>query len=169
MKYTSAEANKLLKRLMQDYYNAIGIEKQTSTFLAATGENPDSVRPDYDYEKTQKDLNDLSCKIRKIKHAINTFNTATVVPGFDMTIDEMLIYLPQLTERVDTLTVMSSAVPKVRERTYGQGTNATIDYRYTNYDIAKAKEDYENLRLILAKAQTALDIINNSETFEIDI
>ena len=169
MKYTSAEANKLLKQLMQDYYAAINIERQSSTFLAATGEDPDSVKPEYDYDKTQETLMDLSTKIRKIKHAINTFNTATVVPGFDMTIDEMLVYLPQLNERVDTLNGMSNTLPKVRERTYGQGTNATIDYRYANYDISAAKKDHEELRALLSKAQTALDLLNNSETFEIEL
>ena len=169
MKYTSAEANKLLKQLMQDYYAAINIERQSSTFLAATGEDPDSVKPEYDYIKTQETLKELSSKIRKIKHAINAFNTATAVPGFDMTIDEMLVYLPQLNERVDTLNGMSNTLPKVRERTYGQGTNATIDYRYANYDISAAKKEYEELRALLSKAQTALDLLNNSETFEIEL
>lgn len=169
MKYTSAEANKLLKQLMQDYYAAINIERQSSTFLAATGEDPNSVKPDYDYEKTQESIKELSAKIRKIKHAINAFNTTTVVPGFGMTIDEMLVYLPQLNERVDTLNAMSNTLPKVRERAYGQGTNATIDYRYANYDISDAKKDYEELRVLLSKAQTALDLLNNSEAFEIDL
>ena len=169
MKYTSAEANKLLKQLMQDHFAVTNIERQSSTFLAATGENPDSVKPEYDYKKTQETLRELSAKIRKIKHAINMFNTTTVVPGFDMTIDEMLVYLPQLSERVNTLNSMSNTLPKVRERIFGQGTNATIDYRYANYDISAVKKDYEELRSLLSKAQTALDLLNSSVTFEIEL
>ena len=46
---------------------------------------------------------------------------------------------------------------------------ATIDYRYANYDISAARKDYEELRALLSKAQTALDLLNNSAAFEIEL
>ncbi len=169
MKYTSAQANKLLKKLNADYQNLLSTERQSCTFLAATGEDIETVRPEYDYAKTQKQIAEVCAKIRKIKHAVNVFNSTTVVEGFDMTVDELLVYMPQLTERVNRLDSMRNAMPKLRERTYGTGTNATIDYRYTNYDREAAERDYEESFALLSKAQNALDLVNNTKTMEIDV
>ena len=167
MEYTSSEANKLLKKLNQDLNTLRIIERQSSTFLAATGEDAEPVRPSYDYEKSTMEIKELCEKIRVVKHAINVFNTTTIVPGFDITIDELLVFLPQLNERVDTLQGMISRLPKERERTFGQGTNATIDYRYINYDLDVVRKDYEENADLLAKAQTALDLINNTVKMDI--
>ena len=169
MKYTSSEANKLLRKLNSDYQTLIAKERESKVFLAATGEDPESVRPKYDYAKVQEELRSLAKKIRTVKHAINVFNTTTIVDGFDMTIDEMLIALPQLNERVNTLNSMRTTLPKTRERTYGTGTNATIDYRYVNYDIDTVALDYETVYGLLSKAQTALDLVNNTAVMEIEL
>ena len=166
---TSSEANKLLKKLNNDYKNLEHAEMQSSSFLAATGEDIESIRPSYDYAKTQKELKALALKIRTVKHAINVFNTNTVIKDFDMTIDEMLVFLPQLTNRVYTLEEMKQALPKAREKSYGIGTNTTIDYRYANYDIEMAAKDYDEAYDLLTRAQTALDTVNNTLQFEIDI
>ena len=169
MKYTSSEANKILKKLNSDYRTLTMLETAGMTYLAATGEDPESVRPDYDYEDTKAKLDELTERIRKVKHAINVFNATTQVPGTGMTIDELLVVMPILSERVRVLDGMRSTLPKVRERTYGSGTNSTIDYRYTNYDIEKAAADYTEAADRLARLQTALDLLNNTEKFEIDI
>ena len=169
MKYTSSEANKLLKKLNADYQTLLSLETQSRTFLAATGEDIESVRPAYDYAKTQSDLKALAKKIRTVRHAISLFNVTTAVPGFDMTVDELLVYLPQLSERVNTLDDMRTKLPKERERTYGSGTTATIDYRYVNYDLDAVNRDYDEAYALLAKAQTALDRLNNTSAIEIDL
>jgi len=169
MMYSSAEANKLLKKLNADYQLVISNEFQSKTFLAASGEDVESVRPVYDYEKTQSELKELSEKIRKIKHAINVFNINTVVEEMGMTVDELLVYLPQLSSRVNTLAEMRMTLPKTRERTFGSGTNTTIDYRYANYDIEKAAQDYEKYYDQLTKAQTALDRVNSISAIEIEL
>lgn len=169
MKYTSSEANKLLRKLNSDYRNLIRNESQSRTFLAATGEDPESVRPLYDYEKTKEELAAFAAKITMVKHALNVFNSTTKVDGFDMTIDEMLVVLPMISERVRTLDSMRSELPKARERTFGSGTNAVIDYRYVNYDIDKAAADYDREYAKLTAMQNALDIVNNTKTMDIDI
>ena len=169
MRYTSAEASKLLKKLNGDYQELLSREILSRSFLAATGEDVDSVRPEYDFEKTQAEIAEISEKIRRLRHAINVFNTTHEVPGFGMTVDEMLVFLPQLSERASALDSMRAALPKQRERTYGSGTGATIDYRYANYDIKKAAGEYERVYDTLTKAQMALDRLNGSETMEIDI
>ncbi len=168
MEYTSSEAAKLLRKLNDEYNSLLSEEALSREFVAALSEDIESVRPEYDYEKTQASLEELEEKIRTVKHAINVFNSTHKVQGYDMTIDEMLIYIPQLSAKKIKLMSMKSRLPKVREASSGK-TSSIIDYRIMNYDISKAKADYEKVSDELAKAQTALDVTNNSETFEIEI
>lgn len=169
MKYTSSEANKLLKKLNEEKRMLLDNEGRSSIFNAALGEDVESVRPEYDYSLVRSRLTALNSKIRSVKHSINVFNSTTVVDGFDMTIDEMLIYIPQLTEEKNRLYTLSSRLPKERKSVAGYGNNAVIDYTYANYDIAEAEADYIAVSDLLSKAQTALDVTNNSCTMEIDV
>ena len=96
MKYTSAEAAKLLRKLNEEKNSLMKREELSSVFIAAVGENVEDVRPEYDYRKTQDGLEELDRKIRVLKHALNVFNLTQTVPGSDMTIDQVLVYIPQL-------------------------------------------------------------------------
>ncbi|MBE6852803.1 MAG: hypothetical protein E7505_04930 [Ruminococcus sp.] len=167
MKMTSAQAAKLLRQLNEELRTLQIKEESTRTFLAALGEDPESIRPEYDYESMQKLQNDIEKKIRKVKHSINCFNSTYIIPEYGFTIDEMLVYLPQLTKRYAKLSSMKNALPKTRENASFSRNTQIIDYRYANYDIDKVASDYTEVSEELAKAQTALDYINN--TVEIDI
>lgn len=168
MRYTSAEAAKLLRRLNEER-NVVALREDNSKeFLAAVGEDVESVRPEYDYAAAQQVLLELDRKIRTVKHAINVFNVTHEVPGTGMTIDQVLIYIPQLTARKRKLYEMQNLLPKQRESAVMMGRgNSVIDYRYANYDIAAVKEDYGKVSDELAKVQTALDAVNSQETMEI--
>ena len=72
MKYTSAQANKLLKKLNDEYSALLHKEQRSRDFRAAMGEDIESVRPAYDYAKTQARLEELEGTIRRLKHAINS-------------------------------------------------------------------------------------------------
>lgn len=169
MKITSAEANKLLKKLNDEYAALLNRELRSKEFNAAMGEDVESVRPEYDYGEVQTSLKLLEAKIRRVKHALNIFNTTSVVEGFDMTVDEMLIYIPQLTKRKAKLADMNSKLPKERVAdTFGR-SGSIIDYVYTNYDLDKVREDYEAVTDELSRAQLALDILNNSAQIEVEI
>lgn len=167
MKLTSSQANKLIHQLNDQLRTLEVREQNTNSFLAAIGEDVESVRPDYDYAAVQASIIELENKIRRAKHALNVFNATTVIPEFDMTIDMMLIYLPQLTHRKAKLSRMKDALPKVREDSYARSN--VIDYRYANYDIGQVNADYIAVSEELARAQTALDVINNSVEFELEI
>lgn len=169
MKYTSSEANKLLRKLNEERNALREKEQMSSTFLAAMGEDVESVRPVYDYVDTQRELDELDRKIRIVKHAINIFNLVHMVPGFDMTIDQMLIYIPQLTSKKEKLSQMKSRLPKQREVRGSYGSSNIIDYCYANYDIKTVEADYISVSDELARAQTALDVMNNSQTMEIEL
>lgn len=97
---TSAEAAKILKKLNEELSSVMRKEEQSKDFLAAMGEDPETVRPKYDYEDTSKKIDEIETKIRLLKHSINVFNTTTMVPEINMTVDQALIYIPQLTKRM---------------------------------------------------------------------
>lgn len=166
MKYTSAEAAKLIKALNEQHEMLVDRESQSSSFIAALSEDIETVRPEYDYAETKAQLLEIERKIRIVKHAINVFNTTHTVPGFDMTIDEALVYMPQLSERKRRLYPMSLALPKKRER--GGVQSNIIDYRYANYDVPTVAADMTAAGDLLARLQTALDIVNTTERMEIE-
>lgn len=169
MKMTSAQAAKLLRQWNESLKAMQRREENTKTFLASLGEDLESVRPEYDYAAMQTEQAAIEANIRKLKHTLNVFNTTTVIPEFEMTIDQMLIYLPQLTNRLEKLSRMKELLPKQRENALYSRNSAIIDYRYANYDIQTVEKDYEVLAETLAKAQTALDYINNTVLLEVDL
>ena len=171
MKYTvtSAEASKMLKKILEEKNIVLASERQSSVFNASLGEDVDSVRPVYDYEATQKALEAFDRKIRVLKHAINCFNSSQVVGDTGMTIDQVLIYIPQLTEMRSRLYDMQNRLPKQRTSVGGIGSNTVIDYRYTNYSVERAKEDYMRVSDELRKVQTALDVVNTTVKMEIEL
>lgn len=169
MLVTSAQAAKLLRQL-NDELNALQLrEVNTSSFVAAIQEDIESVRPSYNFKEMRDAQSEVERKIRKVKHAINVFNITTTVPNFDITIDEMLVYLPQLSRQCEVLSKMRDAMPKIRVNSGYSGGSSIIDYRYANYDIEQVGKYYTKISDMLAKAQTSLDLVNNTVEFEIDL
>ncbi|MBR4197114.1 MAG: hypothetical protein IKQ95_10485 [Synergistaceae bacterium] len=163
---TSSEAAKILRRLNDEKMTIEARESMSLHFTAAVNEDIEDARPEYDYDETRMALDEIDAEIRKLKHAINTFNLTHEVPGFGMTVDMMLVYIPQLTRKKQRLSAMKDRLPKVREMTRVAGI---IEYSYANYDIERATEDFEKVSDELSRAQTALDVLNNSVKFEINI
>ena len=168
MVYTAAEAAKQLKILNAKKETLLQKESINSTFVAATIEDPEALRPDYDYAKTQADLDKLDEQIRRLKHAIAVFNTTTVVEEFNMTVDQILIYLPQLNNKCEKLNSLRMIPRKARDPFSAHAGNI-IDYKYANFDPDKAAEDYIKTTELIARVQTALDIVNNTGTIDIDL
>ena len=167
MQYTSAQANKILKKLAEERERLLSLERAGKVFIAATTEDKESARPEYSYKDTKKALAKIEADIRVIKHAINVFNTTHFVEGFDLTVDQMLIYIPQLVERKYQLSQMAQALPK--QRLTSNGRTNLIEYQYVNYDIDSVKQDYAAISEELSRAQVALDCLNNTETFSFSI
>lgn len=167
MKMTSAQAAKLLRQLKEELCALQVRENNSRSFLASLDEDPESARPDYDYNVMKEEMNAVEVKIRKLKHIINVFNTTTIIPEFGITIDEMLVLIPQLSVNCSRIAKMKDVLPKVREMS-GYRSNI-IDYRYVNYDIEQVKKDYTELYNKLAKAQTALDYVNSTVEMEVEI
>ena len=165
MKYTSAQAAKELRRLADQHRDLLSQEYMAKEFSACMGEDVEAVRPAYNYAATQAELAALEQRIRRLKHALNLFNTTTEVPGFAMTVDEMLVYLPQLSAHKNKLSRMKAVLPKTRA---GTPVGNYPDYRYANYDIDAVAAEYEAVAQEVAAAQSALDLLNNTATFEVE-
>ena len=167
MKYTSSVVAKLLRRLNEEHETLTSNEDSAGTFVVASGEDEESLRPEYDYKETQLKLEDIERKILIIKHALNVFNASNKLPGYNITVDQALIRMPQLTRKKDRLDNMRRRLPKTREN--GMRSGSIIDYRLTNYDPKQAQLDFEKTSEELAALQNALDLFNTTVTFEIDI
>ena len=165
---TSAMAAKQLRKLNDQRDALLAMERKAKSFTAAIQEDPESVRPAYYYRATQNALYEVEAKIRKLKHSLNRFNTTYTIPDFGMTIDQMLIYIPQLTAR-KKLDGMRSRLPKERVREPLVRGNSNIEYSYANYDISETEADYNAVSDELARAQMALDTANATVHFEVDI
>jgi len=166
---TSAMAAKQLRKLNDQRDALLAMERKAKTFTAAIQEDEESVRPDYNYRATQEKLIALEAKIRKLKHSLNCFNSTYIIPDFGMTIDQMLIYIPQLTARKKKLDGMRGRLPKERAREPLFRGNSSIEYSYANYDISEAEADYTAVSDELARAQMALDTANATVHFEVEI
>lgn len=161
---TSAEANKLLRQLQDKKKDLVEAERKNSVFIAATTENAEEVRKgyDFDYDYDVPEIDRIDKEIRELKHNINKFNVSCMVPELGMSIDQVLVYLPQLKEKQRRLGKMADHLPKQRvSDRYGR-TNTLIEYEYANYDVKQAKEDYEKVSKLVAEVQLALDRVNNS-------
>ena len=65
MKYTSAEAAKLLRQFNDELSSLMNNEEQSRDYLASLGEDPESVRPAYDYADTQRRIDLLEGRARR--------------------------------------------------------------------------------------------------------
>lgn len=162
---TSAEAAKLLRKWNEELTALEERENISREFVASSGEDMEMVRPDYDYAETQEKIMELEERIRALKHRLNLFNANTVIPEFDMTIDQLLIYIPQLSKKKAKLAQMAAKLPLSREVRYN---SSLVEYRYTNYDPEQVKADLEAVSDELSRAQTLLDTANNTLRFEFE-
>lgn len=163
---TSAGANKLLKVLEDQKNYLLSLESRSSVYVKAEGENVEP--PAYNYSATSEKLNQINLQVRKIKHAINIFNTTTYLDSLGITIDEALIKMAQLNLRKQVLDSMRNRLPKERQSIPYTRTNI-IEYQYVNYDIEMVTADYDKLCEEIAQIQLALDTCNQTKTFDVDL
>ena len=167
MKLTSAEAGKLLRKLNDERDALLEKESLSRVFVAATVEDLEDARPTYSYAETREQAAALEEQIRKLKHALNLFNATQSIPELGMTIDQALVYIPQLTRRKNILPAMR-AIPEKQRNANVRATNL-IEYTYANFDVAQAEADHLSVTDELARVQNALDLTNSTVRFEVEL
>ena len=163
---TSAAANKLVKSLEDQKNFLLSMESGSSTYILAEGEK--TLAPEYDYPSTSDELLQINLSVRKIKHAINVFNTTTLLEPLKITIDEALVKMAQLSSRKAQLDTMRKRLPKERQSSPFTRSNI-IEYQYVNYDLAIINEDYKQLCQQIIDIQLALDTCNQTQTFDVNL
>ncbi len=169
MQITSAYANKLLRQLNDEKKYWRVKEQNSCLYTAAIDETP--VIPEYDYGEISDRLAGIDAQVVKIKHALNQSNAASVilVNGLEMTIDSVLVAMSQLNQRKETLTAMCEHLPKRRVQAgYGR-SNRSPEYEYVNYDLEQVKKDCDRISKEIMDMQIALDLHNQTVTFEVDL
>lgn len=166
MKVTSAVASKKIKMLEEEKLRILQLENSSRIYTRAVGETVEP--PAYDYEKTKSDLKKIEMKIRKIKHAMNVFNTNTFLDSVGLYIDEALVEMNMLNRRKETLKNMSNRLPEERVGQLFGRSNTVVEYEYVNYDLETVKKDFEECTQRIFDIQIALDTANQTVLFEIE-
>lgn len=166
MKVTSAVASKKIKMLEEQKNRLLDLENTSCIYIRADGES--EAPPVYDYAATKKELDEINEKIRKIKHAVNIFNTTTYLETVGLYIDEALVEMFMLNRRRETLKYMSNRLPKERVNNGYVRSNLAIEYKYVNYDMETVKRDFEACCQRIFDIQIALDTANQTLMFEIE-
>lgn len=162
---TSAAANKMVRKLQDDKEYFLKIEKETCTYLKVEG--CEATIPKYDYTGVQDHIMEIDWKIRTIKHAINVFNTTTILKN-GMALDEALVKLAQLNKRKEKLDVMRNRIPNTRkEDRYSQAN--FVEYICLNYDLDTVRSDYDECVQDIVDLQMEIDLANQTKQFEIEI
>lgn len=124
-------------------------------------ETPD--KGTYDFDSTQKVLNEYQDSIAKIKSAINYAN-ATVKTDYEgLTIGEALVQLAQKNHNLNRLKRLSYGQQKSRKTTF----NAVIEYTEKLYDIQKVKAMTISEKDKIHQLQSAIDKANILTEIEI--
>ena len=78
-KVSPAEVAKRISALREELNDLLRFERESYQYKCVLGEDKESVRPSYDYEATNRRIDELTGEIRKLRHAMNVFNTNTLV------------------------------------------------------------------------------------------
>lgn len=71
--------------------------------------------------------------------------------------------------RKNKLNRLRSRLPKERVQGGMSRMSGIVEYEYSNYDIKQAEADYAAVSDELARAQNALDAVNASVTFSVEM
>ena len=118
-------------------------------------------------DKLQQQMDALNQKIAVLRHAVNVFNTTTVLEGFGFTIDEALVRMAMLTKKKQRLAQMKQ-VPSLVRTSPGYGSN-TPEMTCRNYDAEQVEQEYRRVSDQLTALQLTLDRANLLLEFEVEL
>lgn len=169
MKLTSAMASKIIKSLNEENQTLIRKRSHESTTSYVQDETP--MASDYDFNSLHEQIVANNKKIAKIRHAVNLFNTVTVLEGFEdydgsgLTIDKALIIMPMLSSTKSAYAEMKDAKDISRRVDY-KGNVEFTKLNYLTCDVALA---YQKVSELLTAIQLSLDKANLTVEFEVDL
>ena len=157
----NTEIMKDLKKIEEEKY--LLLEKEESQSIIKYVSEVDKIIPEYNYEETRGKIDELDKKEIYLRGLLQKSNATVIVPEFNMTIGDCLIYLAQLAGKARVLRRLASKEPKTRTLQYQK----QVEYSEALYDISKAKADYEATQELIVKLQMAIDRINLTNLIEV--
>ena len=165
---TASQLQKKIKELNLELSGLQLQERKGSFFTVSVSEDKEEVRPDYNLRNSYEDQFKVMKRLSAYKHVLNQFNQTTVVPGFNLTIDELLVQMPIIKDMVKRLENCKNSMGRERiENMYTRGTS-TPEYRYANFSTSDAKDLYEYYNNLLIKMQLAIDNINSTNVIQFE-
>ena len=166
MKMTSALANKLIKEYNDEITHLMQVEADSMAYTEVVGQ--EAVVPEYSFMEMGTKISDLNNKVLVLKHAVNRFNTETMLPELGITIDEALVRMAQLNKLKQRYQQMRNMPEKKLARGYMASSNAT-EYVCRNFKIEQVEAAYNRVSNEIKDIQLKLDLLNNTVPFEVDI
>lgn len=167
MRITPDGAQKLIRSLEEERKQLIEKIDKLSTFIVAVSEgNPEDLRPEFSFTETVREIASIDEKIRKIKHSRNIFNTTTLLPEENITLDEALVLMAMLNKNYAYFVKLGNRQAKERSRNSYENK---IEYIYTNYDIQEAKSHGKTMYERMLELQSKLNLVNSTYSFEVDV
>ena len=174
MLVTSALANKILLQLSNEKDIYLEREKDSSFYTIEQGE-VDPYIPEFDFDGNCKAIAEIDKKVAIIKHAINVANVNAKIEvlGNTYCVDEILVQMAQLSNRMNFYNKLRKALPKkkLEQKSYNPYNSNTIkyEYLYVNYDIKETQRKYKEAQEKVYAMQIALDTFNHTYEFDIDV
>ena len=159
--FTIDNLKTLIKIWMIERRELLKEEKKVCSYRVMEGEDSSAKKPEYDYEETLNQLMEFDDSIRSAKHTINSFSVSHYVPEYNMTLDELEMYLEDLDRRFNTLKELGAAHPIKRTI-----VNRSVRHTIANYDLKQARKDCERLDDERRKVRSIISEIKESEAFE---
>lgn len=162
MKKCNTELMKEIKILEEKKNDILTLEEEECKITYLEGEK--KMESEYSYDAVRKEIDEIDNEIRKYKSLLAVSNATTIVPEFNMTIGECLIYLSSLNSKKSLLSSFASKKQITRiSSTY----NTKVEYTELLYDVDKVKKELEDLQRLIAKLQMAIDRTNLTNLIEI--
>ncbi len=159
MKFNGVSALKHVKYLEDEKQKVLESERNNSTTVIIEGKAVDTEM--YSFEKTREDIDKIDTEIASLKHALNLFNTQTVVMD-DLTIDKALVVLAQKNRELEIVRTLRSRAKESYESGYREAY-----IRRTNYSHDEVDKYHQMLMKEIHILQMKIDEANIMNTFEI--
>jgi len=160
MKLCNAEIMKKVKLLEQNKFDLL--MEESRVHQVSYQNEKDRFDYGYSFAKTREKISDIDAEIRKLKHLLNHSNATTVVPEFEMTLGECLVYLAQLNRELALVSAMAKKEPTTTRTTYG----GVVEYTTLNYDKKECQARVEWLQETVTRLQIAIDRTNLTNMVE---
>lgn len=165
-KINTYQALNFIKKLEEELMTISIVEEKNSTFVAATTEDKESVRPFYDFAGTLLKKQNIINAISDLKYLISVHN-------LDKCLDSKYNGHISPTEamcKINYLRQLYAGLRKLALNPQRQRENVTgsvIDYRYANYDVNSASVQLEKVKSELEELKELLEKYNHTVEFEV--